>query len=319
MKKFFRNIAIFGVVILGLATIVDMMVTHGLRHTPKNHLETMNIVMHDTPENDILILGNSRGANGYNPYIIDSILGSNSRNLSVSGKAFRISNLRYQAYRRNNPAPKLVIVNIDQIEMSEGTLGFENYMFYPYMTDTLVNPILEMNHFSWMDRHIPMYRYRGDYKYISLGLCELFNIHHLKGQEYKGYSPNSNGHFNGDKLRGEIKNNPEGIAVGCDSAVVAILGDFLAKANSEDVQVVMVYSPLYYLVQDNLSRTWQELVATYDSLSQKYNVPILDYQKMDLNRDSTYFIDGNHLNDLGATVFTTRLAHDIDSLHLYQK
>jgi len=317
MKKFLLYIVVFGVVILVLATIVDMMVSQGLRRAPKNHLETMNIVMNDTPNNDVLILGNSRGTNGYNPYILDSILGCNSRNLSVSGKAFRISNLRYQAYRRNNPAPKLIIVNIDQIEMGEGTLGFENYMFYPYMTDTLVKPILKMNHFSWLDCYVPMYRYRGDYKYISLGLLELFNIHHLKGRGYKGYSPNPNGLFKGEKLRREIKNNPNGIGVGCDSAVVAILDHFLAEAKAENIEVVMVYSPLYYLVRENLSDTWPKLVETYDSLGVKHNVKILDYQKNDFNRDSTYFIDGNHLNDLGASVFTTQLALDIDSLHLY--
>lgn len=293
------------------------MVSQGLRYTPKNHLETMNIVMHDTPQNDVLILGTSRGANAYDTHILDSILQCDSRNLSVSGKAFRINNLRYQAYRRNNPAPKLIIVDIDHIELGEGTLGFENYMFYPYMTDTLVKPVLEMNHLNWLDCHVPMYRYRGDYKYISLGLCELFNLHHLKGTDKKGYSPNPNGSFNGEKLRNEINNNPDGISVGCDSIVIDILSSFLSQTMAEGIQVVMVYSPLYYLVQENLSETWPKLVNIYDSLGGIYNVPILDYQKLDLNQDSTCFIDGNHVNMHGAEVFTTRLAQDIDSLNLY--
>lgn len=319
MKKFLINITIFVVCILVLATIIDMMVSQGLRYTPKNHLETMNIVMHDTPQNDVLILGTSRGANAYDTQIIDSILGCDSRNLSVSGKAFRINFLRYQAYRRNNPAPKLILVDIDQIELGEGTLGFENYMFYPYMTDTLVKPVLEMNHLNWLDCHVPMYRYRGDYKYIGLGLCELFNIHHLKNKTAKGYSPNANGSFNGEKLRNEIINNPDGLGVGCDSAVIAIFTSFLAQTTAEGIQVVMVYSPLYYLVQENLSATWPRLVNIYDSLGVAYNVPILDYQKLDMNRDSTCFIDGNHMNMHGAEIFTTQLAMDIDSLNLYHK
>lgn len=319
MKKFLQNIAIFVVSILVLATIVDMMVSQGLRYTPKNHLETMNIVMHETPQNDVLILGTSRGANAYDTHILDSILQCDSRNLSVSGKAFRINNLRYQAYRRNNPAPKLIIVDIDHIELGEGTLGFENYMFYPYMTDTLVKPVLEMNHLNWLDRHIPMYRYRGDYKYIGLGLCELFNIHHLNNKTAKGYSPNPNGSFNSDKLMAEIENNPDGIGVGTDSAVLAIFTSFLAQAKAEDVQVIMVYSPLYYLVQENLSQKWPMVIHLYDSLGIEYDVPILDYQKSEINRDSTCFIDGNHMNKHGAEVFTTQLAKDIDSLGLFFK
>lgn len=319
MKKFLQNIAIFVVCILVLATMVDMMVSQGLRYTPKNHLETMNIVMHDTPKNDVLILGTSRGANAYDTQIIDSILQCDSRNLSVSGKAFRINNLRYQAYRRNNPAPKLIIVDIDHIEMGEGTLGFENYMFYPYMTDTLVKPVLEMNHLNWLDRHVPMYRYRGDYKYISLGLCELFNVYHLKGTDKKGYSPNSNGSFSGENLRNEIKSNPDGLGVGGDSAVIDVFSTFLSQTRTEGIQVVMVYSPLYFLVQENLSDTWPKLVHIYDSLGVAYNVPILDYQKLDINQDSTCFIDGNHMNMHGAEIFTTQLAKDLDSIGIFHK
>jgi len=317
MIKYLTNITIFCVIILIFAFIVDMLVSQGLRYTPKNHLETMNMVMHDSPNYDVLILGNSRGANGYSTYILDSILGCNSYNLSISGKAFRISNLRYQAYRRNNPAPRLVIINIDHIEMGEGTLGFENYMFYPYITDTLVKPVLEMNHFSWLDRHLPMYRYRGDYKYIGLGLCELFNIYHLHGRGYKGYSPNPNGSWDGSAMRNEIKGKPHNIGVGLDSAVLEIADLFLAQAKEEGIHVVMVYSPLYYQVQENLSPKYYTLMIACNDLSQKYNVPILDYQKLPLNKDSTYFRDGNHLCQLGAELFTTQLAHDIDSLHFY--
>ena len=100
---------------------------------PKNHLETLNTIMHDTLNNDILILGNSRGACAYNPLYIDSVLCSNSRNISVSGQTYIISNLRYRIYRRNNPAPKLLILNIDHIELGSGTLGFERYQYFPYM------------------------------------------------------------------------------------------------------------------------------------------------------------------------------------------
>jgi len=317
MKKFLINTAIFLIIILVLATVVDVVVSLGLRHTEKNHLQTMNVVMHETPNNDVLILGNSRAANGYDTYLLDSILGCNSYNLSVSGKAFRISNLRYQAYRRNNPAPKLIIINIDQIEMSEGTLGFENYMFYPYITDTLVRPVLEMNHLSWLDRNLPMYRYRGDCKYITIGLCEFFGIYHVKGKGYKGYSPNSVGVWNGENLKSQIENNPNGIGVGMEPEVLALADSFIKQAKEEGIQVVMVYSPLYYQVQEHLSDKYKTLVHEYDLLSQKYDIPIWDYQKIDMNRDSTYFIDGNHLNRLGAEVFTTMLANDIDSLNLY--
>ncbi|MCQ2346970.1 MAG: hypothetical protein MJZ92_03475 [Paludibacteraceae bacterium] len=317
MKKFLVNTGLFIAIILILATIADILVSKGLQNTPKNHLETMNMVMHDSPKYDVLVLGNSRGACGYDTYILDSLIGCNSYNLSNSGKGFTISNLRYQAYRRNNPAPKLIIVNIDHLEMGTGTLGFENYMFYPYITDSLVKPVLKMNHFSWLDCHIPMYRYRGDYKYISLGLCELFNIYHLHGKGYKGYTPSPNNSWNGMTMRTIIKSNPHQLLVALDSTIVGLADTFMAQAKKEGIQVVMVYSPVYCEIQENLSPKYDTLMCVYENLSKKYDVPILDYRHTAINQDSTCFKDGNHLCKLGAELFTTQLAKDIDYLQLY--
>lgn len=314
MKGFLLHNAKFILSIAILAFVADMLVSQGLRYTPKNHLATMNRVMHDVNNYDMLFLGNSRCACGYDPAIFDSIIGCNSCNFACSGKAFRISDLRYRLYRRNNAAPKMIVVNIDQIELSEGTLGFENYQFYPYITDSLVKPILKMNEFSWLDCHIPMYRYRGDYKYIGLGLGEFFGVFHLKERGYKGYTANKMG-WNGKFLEDHIKNNPEGIPTGVDSAVYVIMDKFMQDAKKENIKVVMVYSPLYHRVIENIHPNYEKVKAAYQTLSDTYDVPILDYQVQSMNYDTTYFIDANHLNETGARLFSTQLANELDSMY----
>ena len=270
--------------------------------------------MHDTLNHDVLILGNSRGATAYHPYYLDSVLGCNSRNISVSGQAYRISDLRYRIYRRNNVHPKLVILNIDHVELSSGTLGFEREQYFPYIKNALVKDVLDINHFTWMDKHIPMWRYKGAYKYISMGLCEFFGLYHVKGEQYKGWTKNK-GPWNGTNLEHLLEIEGQ-INCSISDTVVHVFDNLLRQLKHEKVQVVMVYSPMYIKAQENMSPTFDTIMDIYRDFSNKYNVPILDYRSMPINSDTTYFRDATHLNYIGAELFTTKLAHDIDSLGL---
>ena len=314
MKNFLSRLFLFLVVLYILSILLDLMVSKGLQSVPKNHLEILNTIMHDTLNNDILILGNSRGANAYHPFYLDSILDCNSRNLSVSGQTYRISNLRYQIYRRNNIPPKLVILNIDHIELSSGTLGFEREQYLPYIKDTLVKDVLDINHFTWMDKHIPMWRYKGAYKYIGMGLCAFFGGCHIKGEQYKGWSKNT-GPWNRTNFVYLLEKEGQ-INCSINDTVVDIFDSLLSQLQYENVQAVMVYSPVYIKVQENMSPTFDTIMDIYRDFSNKYNVPILDYRSMPINSDTTYFRDATHLNYIGAELFTTKLAHDIDSLGL---
>lgn len=317
MYKFLIRVIVGITCVMAVFIGLDYMISLGLQHTPKNHLETMNVVMHDICNNDILILGNSRGACGYNPYYLDSILGCNSRNISVSGQTYRISDVRYKLYRHHNNAPKILLLNIDHIELGPGTLGFEKEQYYPYIRDSIVQTILEINHFSWLDTHIPLYRYRGNYKYVGLGLCEFWGIYHLHGKQYKGWTKNPTG-WHGEAFD-EVLREKRNIDVLYNDTVASIFEGIVSKATEEGVKCIMVFSPIYNKVTENLSPSFDTIMDFYKTISQRYDVPILDYREMPICMDTSYFIDATHLNYLGAELFTKQLAYDIDSLDVFRR
>ena len=312
MKKFFQNILLFVAVILLLAIVVDFAVSNGLKRTERGHFFTMNALMNQKMDADVVILGNSRAVGSYNPYVIDTILGVNSRNLGISAQPFGVSYLRWQLYHRNNVNPKLLIVNIDFRELRMVTKGCEKEQYYPYMTDTLVRPYLDLYGFTWAEKHIPMYRYRGDYKLMALGFSELLHIRHdRKGNYYKGYK-NENTKWDGRNLqyvlnRGKIKGQ-------CKSQAVQLMELFLQETGSEGIPVVFVYAPLYKRLKDNLEE--EQTRIAYQNLSQKYNIPLLDFSEIDFCTDSSYFMNGHHVNKKGAIAFSAKLVHSIDSLGL---
>ena len=312
MKDFLKRTLEFALLMALLAVLSDMGVSSGLRKTERGHFYTMNALMNKRMDADIVILGNSRAACSYHPLVLDTILHVNSRNLGVSGQPFGVSYLRWELYRRNNSSPKLLIVNIDYAELKMVTNGFEKEQYYPYMSDSLVKPYLDLYGFSWADKHIPMYRYRGDYKLIGIGLMELFNLRHdTKGNYYKGYS-NLNGKWNGHNLDVKLRNgNVKGTF---DPRAVSLLERLLEQSKEDGFQVLFVYAPLQERLKNHLDE--EDVIDVYRNLADRYDVHILDYSRMDFCSDTSYFQDGNHLNAEGARLFSISLAHAIDSLNV---
>ena len=310
MKRFLINIVGFVIVIMMLAVVSDYMISTGLKRTERGHFYTMNKLMNDRIDADVVILGNSRAACSYHPSVLDTILKVDSWNLGVSGQPFGVSYLRWQLYRRNNCNPKLLIVNMDYAELNMVSNGFEKEQYYPYMTDTLVKPYLDLYGFSWAEKHIPMYRYRGDYKLMSIGLTELFLIRHdTKGAYIKGYS-NKNWNWEGGNLEGVLRKGV--VKRYCNPQAVDLLEDLLKEANEDGIPVAFVYVPLFKKLKDNLDE--RLAMDAYHRLSEKYGVPILDFSEMDFSSDTKFFHDANHVNSVGAERFSMELAHCIDTL-----
>ena len=315
MKKFFQNILLFVGIILLLAVIVDFAVSSGLKRTERGHFFTMNALMNQKMDADVVILGNSRAIGSYNPYILDTMLGVNSRNLGVSAQPFGVSYLRWQLYHRNNVNPKLLIVNIDFRELRMVSNGFEKEQYYPYMTDTLVRPYLDLYGFTWAEKHVPMYRYRGDYKLMAIGFGELLHIRHdRKGNYYKGYA-NENTKWNGRNLQYVLSRRK--IKSQCEPQAVQLLERFLQETSLEKIPVVFVYAPLYKQLKDNLEE--EQTRVAYQNLSQKYDIPLLDFSEIEFCADSSYFINGHHVNRKGADFFSEKLAMAIDSIGLLKR
>jgi hypothetical protein len=312
MKRFLKNSALFALVVLVLALLADVLISKGLRRTERGHFYTMNALMNKKMDADLVILGNSRAAACYNPYILDSILHVNTRNLGVSAQPFGVSYLRWQLYQRNNKKPQLVIVNIDFRDLRIVSNGFEKEQYYPYMRDSLVKPYLDLYGFTWAEKYVPMYRYRGDYKLMGIGLGELLHLHHdQKGHYYKGYA-NENSAWDGRNLDEMIKNGK--IEGQCEPEAVALLERFLQETRRDSIPVVFVYAPLHNLLKDNLEET--KARKAYQDLSQHYDIPLLDFSTMEISSDTSYFMNGHHVNQKGAEIFTTALAHSLDTLNL---
>ena len=316
MKRFLVNIVIFAFVAFITAIVFDYMISTGLRKIERYNFNTINKIMNNNLNADVVILGNSRAQESYHPLVLDTILKIDSWNLGIRGQPFGVSYLRWQVYKRNNNNPKLLIVNVDYKDLEMVNNGFDREQYYPYIKDTLVKPYLDLYGFSWAEQNVPMYRYRGNYKIIGIGLLELLHLRHDTKGSYsyiKGFYPSTR-KWDGKNLEDVLSKGK--VQDVCNPKATALLADLLEEANKDGTSVVFVYAPLYKRLKDNLDENASKRI--YQQLSEKYEVPILDFTDMSICTDTNYFYDANHLNYDGALRFSVEFAHCIDSLGVLQ-
>lgn len=303
MKKFIFTIIIFGIGLLGLASIADFVISANLRKSKARMLIGWNDIYSSNICSDVVIMGNSRAWVQYSPQILDSVLSVNAYNLGVDGAPMKRQILKYNTYRRFNTKPKLIIQNIDFKTMI-GFTGYEREQFFPYFfDDSIKKAVAKDEKINFMERYLPVYRYIGYNDLILAG---------LEVKEYWDKAIIEKGYFGMNKTWEGTK-IPETITYFQDSLALLFFDKYLEKSQSEGIQVLFVHAPIYIAateIIDNIEGMYQ----MYDSIACKYGIPILDYTHFPINNDTTYFYNATHLNKRGAEHFTKQLAHDIDSL-----
>lgn len=310
MKKFLLHIICFAALAFVLALLADIGWSYKARHNVNMRMfEGWHDVYQDTTHYDVLISGSSRALVQYDPLILDSILGCNCYNLGMDGSSINREIIKYDAFCENHGYPDVLIQNID-LFLLRCTRGYEREQFYPYFYThpDLFEKVNTYEHYSFADRFIPLYKWRG-----WRDAYEYFIIRDNTPAMIKGYWPQED-IWDGTELRAK-----DSIAFEREAAAMDLFEAFITQQKEKGVQVVLVYAPIYAEVKAKCPE-WDVMYQYYGGVAEKYNVPILDYNDDELCSDTTYFYNGMHLNKNGAELFSAKLAFNIDSMKiLHQK
>lgn len=304
-----RSILFFGILFL-LAWSADIWITRQFKKLDSSPFGNWNDIYSSSIQSDILILGSSRAYVQFNPRILDSVLHVNSYNLGMNGRAVESQVIKYHTYRRkHNTKPKLIL-----FEIYQGTLdtsnGFDRLQFVPYLKDPMLwNDIRKVDEFSWADCFIPCWRY-SHYKKDVADIIKGKSVYcDPKYTLYKGFC-DFDKPWNGSKLA-----KIDTLQYSRIPSAINELKQFLKECQEDSIQVVFVIAP-YYI---GATRKIDDIDGMYNlfySITEPYQVPIMDYTNNPLSCDTAYFYNNSHLNRKGATLFSLKLAHDLDSLHL---
>lgn len=313
MKKFILSIVCFIVAAFLFALACDLMISHGLRKMEEYRFQPWNEMMIGGMYHDVLIMGNSRGLSHFNPVILDSVLNVSSYCVAIGGYPVNGQIVKYGMYVQKNEKPKNIIYNVDFVTLNIHTFKHqhESEQFFPTVCEKYMRKQLLKNGFNILDVYCPMCRYFGYQTFIKNGFFEFFHIKHYKERTpYKGHYPEY-GSWDGTELAKMVPHRAEP-----DAEAKQMFENFIKECKENNINVILVNSPVYSECTKKILNM-EEYNTYYQNIADKYGFKYLNYtENYDLCYDTSYFCVSVHLNPEGRDIFTTKLAHDIDSLGL---
>jgi hypothetical protein len=309
MKKFLQKVLVFTVIVLSFATIIDVVISKGLRKTDIRMYQAWNDIYSSNISADLIVMGSSRAWAQYNTHILDSVLHLNTYNIGMDGHPFDFQRIKYETFRRYNEKPKYIIQNIDLSALNQTEDGYEREQFFPYIMDRkMISEVKKIKKINWFERHIPLLRYYGYRNFIEDGFLAYWGKQDFfDGGLYKGFRGNN---YKWDRTN---LDSLESVQFEVDDQTLELFEEYLETAHKEDITIILVSAPVYYEAMEKFSDR-AEMEQLYQDLANRYDAVLLDYTNDSLCFDTIYFYNAMHLNTYGADIFTKKLAEDLSEL-----
>jgi len=317
MKKFIIKIFQFTILLTISAYILGYLLNKGIEKLGDRDTNIWDNIIHSRIHSNVIINGSSRVWVHISPQILDSLLHVDSYNLGIDGYPFNMQDVRFKIFEKYNKKPQLIIQSADLNTLYRRSDPYNKSQFFNYMREPLLqDELIMMKGFSSFDFYIPALCYRSNLLSIYDGLTGFLDMKHYNTEGvYKGYKGQDQ-KWNGIELEKILSG--DSLVSEIDPKIVQQFDFFLNYCKGNNIQVIMVFPP-EYIKATEFTKNKQEVIDIYRSFSKKYDFSFLDYSTDSLCYDTTYFYNAQHLNKTGAELFSTKLAHDIDSLGILKK
>lgn len=236
---------------------------------------------------DILLVGNSRGLNFYQPYM-EQATGKTTFNLSYNGMPMDLAKVLVQDYLDRYPAPKKMVVDITNCDRVNDDLlaGFLTYSGKSNRLDTLIH------------NKLPKVWWGGQISALFRCNNEIFQraLYHRNKTDEDWLRD----HVISAKLAAEAGNDPYDLQI--HPYLIQQLKEAIACAHAKGVAVELVIGPYFPgFVVNNLD-------ALKAAAEQVTGLPVRDYRSA--LSDPAGFSDFRHLNVKGSMAFIDRMIQD---------
>lgn len=304
--------------ILIMLFFLQFIVDKGLQKTRFANWGEWNDIFQSRADCDLLILGSSRAWVQFSTQILDSVLNLNSYNIGIDGYQFDMQYFRFKSYLEYNKKPSIVIVSLDIFSLAKPENLYEYEQFLPYLSNpSVAAQTKKYNGIKASFYYLPFYKYAGTKNFwmVKMGVLEYFGLRKYDNGRFKGFKAQNS---IWDSSFDEFKNkNSEGVTQTFDEETIGEFKDFLNYCESNDIQCFLVFSPEYYEVQQ-LFKNRDEVLYLYKDLAKHYEATFLDFTTDSICLDKKLFYNSQHLNQAGATLFSDKLAKEINN-HIQSK
>lgn len=309
-----RMLLFFGCIAL-VAYAIHGTISSGLRRISTSKFGVINKWMGGNADSEVIINGSSRALVHYDPRIIVAETGLTAYNIGMNGIQIDVQAGILDAYLARNKAPKIILQNLEAFSF-ECTKPGEIYdpgIYIPYLSssDELYKALHGIDPQVWKWRNIPLYGYVvPDLRFTwALGVLRWLGVQ--GGQDYfDGFNPrHAQWTQDFDSFRQSM---PHGVTYRIEPKGLAALEHCIQSAQSRGATIILVFAPEFHEMQ-MLERNREEIFGHFRDLAKKYRVEFWDFSDSPLCRDQTFFYNSQHLNAMGAALFSQEVGRRLRS------
>lgn len=304
-----RRICAFFLMMGLLACILNCAINHGLRRAKTSKFGAFNSVMNGRVHADVLVNGSSRALSHYDPRIIENVTGLKAFNIGMNASQIDWQLVMLRNFLKHNSKPRIVLQNLDLFSLETTHKGriYDPGLYVPYLyEDAIYKPLLKLDPDVWKWKYIPLYGYSvADMRFTWItGVLGCFGVYEREDY-FLGFNPREGtwtedfAHYKASASHGVIAN--------IDPAGVSSLIDLVRTCRASGSDMILVYSPEYYEMQQ-LEKNRFEIFGRFKDLADRLGVAMWDYSASDICHKQELFENSQHLNARGAAVFSEDVA-----------
>lgn len=300
MKKYITLITL-GIAIL---VVLDFLIGSSLNHfyfsTTSGMFQKTTYAMEET-EAEMLIFGASRANHHYDVKLIEESTVMSVHNVGRDAESIFYQTAVLKSIIKRY-TPKKIILDFPGTFANEQGDYDRIFSLLPYYdSHPEVRDIVELkSNFEKLKLFSKIYPYNSSLVTIAVGNLEFNKERKNNKFVYKGYVPLT-GVFNQ-----KIDSLPIAESYEIDKNKMDVFENFIKIATENDIELVIVYSPVYYLYNRDYT------IELCESICKKYDIKFFDFSKDEnfLSKPD-FFQDKTHLNSEGATLFTKKILQEI--------
>ncbi len=280
----------------------------GIRRNKAGVFEKYNTMFLKKNNYNVLFLGSSRTEMHFDPKLFDSITGSNSYNIGVTGATPRIAFKILKAYCSKSSLPDYLIFDVDIHFLK---YGFDIINHFPRYFPYLKNEVL-LEEFNQIDDRFKQFKYNPFYSlpYSNINLLSV-SLHgwlNIPGKYdtcyYKGFA---------GTVRGELETLPvKRFYTFFNVKERQYLDSIINFSKKNNVKLLLITSPMFGGGKLEMINKPQ-ITAQIKNIAISNGINYLDFSEFAPSNKRQYYIDYYHMTSSGANAFTREF-----SLHFSQ-
>lgn len=299
MKKFLLKIALF----FALVAIVDFgfgKVGDYLRDHAKGGMAGKVHYICEQCDEDVIMMGSSRMQHHYVPQIFEDSLGMTCYNAGIDGNGILLS-YGFLKMILERYTPKIILYDVSGFDMyCDDNTKYLDFMkpYYKNEYECVASIFNDVDPMERWKMNSNLYRYNS--KLFQLIGDKIHPTSIMK----KGYSPiHRTMNYEPTPLENDEKKKE------VDSLKITYFARFVELAQKNNIKLIFATSPTYF------GKLKSEENTPMNVLSEELDLNFMNhYYDSLLCSSKTYWSDGTHMNDSGATIFSQTIVSEIGKM-----